>query len=149
MSTNLTNLTELTYAFYHQHPVNKAIHFLCIPMIVLTSMNFLDEVKLFKMFKRIFTLKDIGMMVYHYHYLHYSWNTFITMYIYMMFLDNLGSYWKGRDKNWVSNSRKMFIIGWLLQFLGHYIEGRRPRLVDSLSSAVFEAPMFSIQYLTD
>lgn len=149
MSTNLTNITDLTYAYYHQHPVNKAIHFFCIPMIVLTSMNFLDEVKLFKVFGRNLTLKDIGMMIYHHHYLHYSWSTFITMYIYMMFLDSLGSYWKEVDRNWVKNSKKMFVIAWLLQFLGHYIEGRRPRLIDSLSSAVFEAPMFSIQYLTD
>ena len=92
MSTNLTNVTELTYAFYHQHPVNKAIHFFCIPMIVLTSMNFLDHVKLFKIFGKNLTLKDIGMMIYHHHYLYYSWDTFITMYIYLMFLNWLFQY---------------------------------------------------------
>ena len=141
--------TNLTYEYYHQNSINKAIHFFCIPMIVLTSMNFLDEVKLFKVFGKQFTLKDIGMIIYHHHYLHFSWKTFTTMYIYFMFLDSVSYSWKEYDRNWVKNSKKIFVIAWLLQFLGHYIEGRRPRLIDSLSSAVFEAPMFSIQYLTD
>jgi uncharacterized membrane protein YGL010W len=145
----MLNITELTYASYHQHPVNKAIHFVCIPMIVLTSMNFLDEVKLFKIFGKFFTLTDIGRIVYDHHYLQYSWKTSTTMFIYMFLLNMLSLYWKKKDKNWASNSRKIFIAGWLLQFLGHYIEGRRPRLVDSLPSAVFEAPMFPIQYLTN
>ena len=34
----------MQYQDYHTHPVNKIIHFFCIPMIVLTSVNFSQKV---------------------------------------------------------------------------------------------------------
>ena len=139
---------QLSYEFYHQHPINKAIHFVCIPAIVLTSMNFLDEIKLFKIGDRQITTKDLAEVIYYMRYLNNSWKVFFTMVIYITLLDSLSEYWKGHDKNWFKNSRNVFIMSWLLQFLGHFIEGRRPTLVDSLGTAVFEAPMFSIRYIT-
>jgi len=139
---------QLSYEFYHKHPLNKAIHFVCIPVIVLTSMNFLDEVKLFKIDDKQYTTKDLVKVIYYMKYLNHSWRIFLTMVIYITILDALSEYWKRHDKNWVKNSRNVFIVSWLLQFLGHFIEGRRPTLVDSLSTAIFEAPMFSIRYIT-
>ena len=47
----------------------------------------------------------------------------------------------------MKNSIKMFVLSWLMQFLGHAIEGRRPALLDSISSAFLEAPLFSIRYI--
>ena len=38
-------------------------------------------------------------------------------------------------------------IGWILQFIGHYIEGNRPALVDNLSAAFLTAPMFTLDFL--
>ncbi len=35
-----------------------------------------------------------------------------------------------------------FLAGVLLQLLGHFIEGRRPALVDNFTQAVFTAPLF-------
>ena len=35
-----------------------------------------------------------------------------------------------------------FVAGWVLQLLGHAIEGRRPALLDNFSQAVFTAPLF-------
>ena len=32
------------YSSYHTNPINKCIHFFCIPMIVLSSINFLNDV---------------------------------------------------------------------------------------------------------
>jgi uncharacterized membrane protein YGL010W len=34
-----------------------------------------------------------------------------------------------------------FIGGWIIQFLGHYFEGKRPALVDNLAQ-IFNAPLF-------
>ena len=34
-----------------------------------------------------------------------------------------------------------------MQFVGHYIEGKRPALMDSLSQAFLEAPVFSLEYM--
>jgi uncharacterized membrane protein YGL010W len=35
-----------------------------------------------------------------------------------------------------------FVTGWILQLLGHAIEGKRPALLDNFSQAVFTAPLF-------
>jgi uncharacterized membrane protein YGL010W len=39
------------------------------------------------------------------------------------------------------------VSAWVFQFVGHYIEGRRPALVDNLSTAFLTAPMFSLSFL--
>lgn len=143
------------YSFYHQNPINKVIHFFCIPMIVLTSMNFLDEVKLYKFKKNIrkyisknnLTLRDFIKLFYHFYYISDSLNTYIIMFFYLEFLEIISDKWKVLDKKWMKNSIKMFIFAWLMQFLGHAIEGRRPALLESVSSAFLEAPLFSIKYL--
>lgn len=143
------------YSFYHQNPINKGIHFLCIPMIVLTSMNFLDEVKLYEfkdnirkyILKKKLTLRDLIKLFYHFYYISDSMNTYIIMYFYLEFLEIISDKWKEVDKKWMRNSIKMFAFAWLMQFVGHAIEGRRPALLDSVSSAFLEAPLFSIKYI--
>jgi uncharacterized membrane protein YGL010W len=69
------------------------------------------------------------------------------MFFYLEFLEIISEKWKVYDKNWMKNSIKMFVLSWLMQFLGHAIEGRRPALLDSISSAFLEAPLFSIRYI--
>lgn len=143
------------YSFYHQNPINKGIHFLCIPMIVLTSMNFLDEVKLYEfkdnirkyILKKNLTLRDLIKLFYHFYYISDSMNTYIIMFFYLEFLEIISDKWKEVDKKWMRNSIKMFAFAWLMQFVGHAIEGKRPALLDSVSSAFLEAPLFSIKYL--
>ena len=44
-------------------------------------------------------------------------------------------------------TKVMFVGGWILQFIGHYIEGRKPALLDSISQAFFQAPLFSLEVL--
>ena len=38
-------------------------------------------------------------------------------------------------------------FAWISQFIGHYIEGNRPALLTSLSQAVFQAPLFTLEYI--
>jgi len=48
------------------------------------------------------------------------------------------------NNNWLKLNTILFITAWILQFLGHYIEGNRPALMDSLSQAFLTAPAFAI-----
>ena len=48
------------------------------------------------------------------------------------------------NKNWISLTHILFISAWILQFVGHYIEGSRPALNDSISQAFLTAPAFAI-----
>lgn len=145
-------MTEvLPYEFYHQHPVNKAIHFVCIPVIVLTSLNFLDRIPLpYFISKYGITVKRILMTYYYCHYLSTKpFSGFLIMFAYINILNFISNRWKDMDKRIIRNSLFLFVLAWMFQFGGHYIEGRKPALLDGIKSAFLEAPYFSIRYLTD
>ena len=57
--------------------------------------------------------------------------------------------WRILDINWKKNSAIIFLFGWIMQFVGHYIEGRRPALIDSISQAFATAPLFSLDYILE
>jgi len=143
------------YAYYHQNHINKGIHFVCIPMIVLTSMNFLREIKIYKfgpilrkyIMRKNVRLNDIVKFMYHMYYFNQSYSSYVVMYFYFEFLEVLSIEWKKYDNKWKRNSIALFLFSWILQFLGHYIEGRRPALTDSIMGAFTDAPLFSIKYL--
>ena len=86
------------------------------------------------------TVRDIITLFYIVHY--YSWSLkigffmqgFITIINYIV--DDL----KLKD---IPNF-KLFTFAWTMQFLGHYIEGNRPALIDSLSQAFLQAPLFTV-----
>jgi len=134
----------MQYQDYHTHPVNKIIHFFCIPMIVLTSANFLAKSNLSFFGLGIYPIALITLLSYY--FFTYGSSTFILMLTYYSFIDYLCEKWI-RRKNWFMESMIVFISSWILQFIGHYIEGSRPALMDSLTTAVTQAPLFSIMYL--
>ena len=37
----------------------------------------------------------------------------------------------------------MFLLGWVIQFVGHYFEGRKPAFVDDLSGLIV-GPLFLV-----
>lgn len=143
-------MSNLTYEFYHQHPFNKVVHFMAIPLIALTTTNFLDELVKVNMFNSRFSLVKWATIVWYvYNYSKMSMTTGLVMFYYFMLLNQLSKKWKKNDRKWMKNSLIVFILSWAVQFFGHYIEGRRPALTDSISSAFFEAPLFSIKYLVN
>ncbi len=44
---------------------------------------------------------------------------------------------------WAATGLGSFVVGWTLQFVGHYFEGRKPAFVDDLSS-LFVGPLFVV-----
>jgi len=51
------------------------------------------------------------------------------------------------SKNIKLNNKKtviLFTLSWILQFIGHYIEGKKPALIDSIGQAFLGAPIFSL-----
>jgi uncharacterized membrane protein YGL010W len=47
----------------------------------------------------------------------------------------------GSTASWLTWGIGTLLVGWVLQFIGHYYEGRKPAFVDDLSSLLV-APMF-------
>ena len=47
---------------------------------------------------------------------------------------------------WLSSGLGLFVIGWVIQFIGHYYEGRKPAFVDDLSGLIV-GPLFVVAEL--
>ncbi|MBB2494418.1 Mpo1 family 2-hydroxy fatty acid dioxygenase [Aquipseudomonas ullengensis] len=47
---------------------------------------------------------------------------------------------------WLSGGLGLFVVGWVIQFIGHYYEGRKPAFVDDLMGLVV-GPLFVVAEL--
>ena len=138
------------YKSYHNNPINKAIHFVCIPMIVTSLMIFfkhtyilystLDTHIKFNITNILLTIYFIG------YYKTFNLKISLIMMLYFFFLRKFGNYIVINYKNSTSIAWFMFTFGWIMQFVGHYIEGKRPALFDSITQAFFEAPLYTLEY---
>jgi uncharacterized membrane protein YGL010W len=49
----------------------------------------------------------------------------------------------GGVAGWLGWGLGFFVVGWIVQFIGHYYEGRKPAFVDDLTGLLV-APMFVV-----
>lgn len=47
---------------------------------------------------------------------------------------------------WLSAGAGMFLVGWIIQFIGHYFEGRKPAFVDDVMGLII-GPLFVVAEL--
>ena len=127
------------YGLYHKNEINKIIHWICIPLIILSLFGMLSIVKLFNFnilnttfcvtlchffivfalffYLRLSYLMSLGMLL-------FSLLCLIAIYqvellfqsVYYLFSLHIG----------------IFIFAWILQFIGHEIEGKKPAFVEDL-----------------
>ena len=150
------------YRSFHTNAINKAIHAVCIPLIVLTTFMFsafsisqLDiKITMIKPFKQElkfkFTTESIIrhlMAIYiALYWKYFGFNVALIMTVYFANIYTFAVVWRALDKNWYMNSFYIFFLAWIMQFIGHAIEGNRPALMSSLTQTLFEAPLYSLEY---
>ncbi|HCJ30018.1 MAG TPA: hypothetical protein DHV63_12170 [Pseudomonas sp.] len=129
------------YAAYHRDPRNLLSHFIGIPMIVLAvavllsrpgveaSGLWLSPVALVASVATLFYLRlDLRFGV-------------------LMGAVLLLCVWAGArlaqqsTAVWLSAGVALFVVGWIIQFVGHYFEGRKPAFVDDLTGLII-GPLF-------
>lgn len=132
------------YAAYHRDPRNIASHFIGIPLIVVAVAVLLSRPQwaggwaspavLLALFSAWFYLRlelRLGVL--------------------MTVLMGL-SVWCGQvlaqqsTMLWLSSGVGMFVIGWVIQFVGHHYEGRKPAFVDDVSGLIV-GPLFVVAEL--
>ncbi len=130
MKTLTDHLTQ--YAAYHQDQRNVATHFVGIPMIVLAVTTLLSRpawelgglpatpALLLAILSSLFYLRldlrfGLAMVV----------QLIVSLWI---------SQWIAAQSTavWLGWGIGLFVVGWAIQFLGHYWEGRKPAFVDDL-----------------
>jgi uncharacterized membrane protein YGL010W len=121
-----------TYAAYHRDSRNIATHFLGIPMIVLAAAILLARPSMLLggvLLSPALLLSAVAAAFYLRLDLRYGLAMSLWLALNLWLAQSLAAVSIG---GWIGAGLGLFVIGWALQFLGHYHEGRKPAFVDDL-----------------
>lgn len=139
MKTLTEQLTK--YASYHRNPKNIATHFVGIPMIVLAVVFFLAKVT-FDLLGLPISLATLAVIASSMYYMKLDIKFGYAMAVFL-----LAALWLGQIvaeepvEVWLTASIGLFVVGWIIQFVGHYFEGRKPAFVDDIMGLII-GPLF-------
>jgi len=139
MRTLVEQLSQ--YAAYHRDQRNIATHFLGIPMIVVGVIILLCRPGM-DIAGMVLSPATLGVIVASLYYLKLDVRLGLTMslllgaalFVAQPLAAQLTAVWLGSGVG-------LFVVGWVLQFIGHYYEGRKPAFVDDLMGLVI-GPLF-------
>jgi len=138
-----TSLVALlaSYASYHQDPRNRSTHYVGVPLITFSLMIALALPSLTLLGTRV-GLDRIATAALALFYLYLDLPLGLTLTVALALLA-AGAEATTRLGTALAAATAVvsFIVGWLLQLLGHRLEGNRPALVDNLRQ-IFIAPIY-------
>jgi uncharacterized membrane protein YGL010W len=140
----MRNATELLvgYAAYHRDRRNITTHFIGIPLIVFAVGILLSRPE-FELAERLLTPAWVAWGATALWYLTRGNFVLGITVSFMNFLLVLLAHQvpAASTAAWLSWGLGFFVIGWLMQFLGHFYEGRKPAFVDD-AVGLLVGPMF-------
>ncbi|MEM7282985.1 MAG: Mpo1-like protein [Pseudomonadota bacterium] len=123
------------YGESHQNPVNKLIHWFCVPAIVYSVLGILWIIPTPSVLQEVSpllnwaTLFVIASMFY---YLFLSFSLSVGMLFVSGGLIYLLSITEGLSMPLWQIAILVFVVAWIVQFIGHYIEGKKPSFVEDV-----------------
>ncbi|ATC97251.1 DUF962 domain-containing protein [Pseudoalteromonas tunicata] len=129
-----------SYAAYHRDPRNLTTHFFGIPLIVLSILVLMAQTS-WQIAEVTINLSLIVVLFLSAFYL--SLNRIIGLIMLVLLLpllvvaDILAAHY-----SWLLGV-PLFVVGWVLQFIGHYYEGKKPAFVDDISGLII-GPLFVV-----
>lgn len=128
----LTRLLE-SYEKNHQNPINEAIHIIAIPLIMFSILGMTAAFDIF--------LEYMLVGIVFFYYLKLSKTAALLMLVWLLIYLGLVVLLKPYI---IEISILLFAFGWILQFLGHFIEGKRPSFFEDLRYFLI-GPLFVVQ----
>lgn len=141
MKTLLEHLTN--YADYHRDPRNIATHFVGIPMIVLgiTTLLARPAIMVGPIPVSPALLAAVGAMAF---YLRLDKAYAVAMAVVFSVAVGIGAAIGAQSTGmWLGAGTLLFVVGWVIQFVGHIFEGRKPAFVDDLVGLLV-GPLFIV-----
>jgi len=133
------------YAAYHRDPRNVATHFVGIPMIVLAVTVLLGRPELaLGDGEHYLTPAMVLYVLSCLFYLRLSFGFGVTMAAILALFVWAGAWFAALPTAaWLASGIGLFVAGWVIQFVGHYFEGRKPAFVDDLVGLLV-GPLFLV-----
>lgn len=123
------------YSSSHENPTNKLLHWICVPPIVLAIMGLLWSVPVPAVFAHLSpwlnwaTLAAVGATIYY-----LALSPALALGVLIAFIMLLGLAQLLAQLPWPLwlTSLVIFVVGWIGQFIGHAVEGKRPSFFKDL-----------------
>ena len=139
MKTALDQLS--TYAEYHRDRRNIATHLVGVPMIVLAVIVLLSRPGIDVAGMPI-TPAIVAVVVSGIYYLRLDLELGMTLVLIHAVMAVAGAAVAAEGTAlWLTAGIGLFVVGWIIQFVGHYYEGRKPAFVDDVMGLVI-GPLF-------
>jgi uncharacterized membrane protein YGL010W len=111
------------YSEYHRNPTNKAIHWVCVPLIVWSLLGMLWAASPYAAYVAIV----LAMAFYLWLSLPIAVGMLLMLVVMACALTLLGP-------KVLAVSAGVFVVAWIGQFIGHAVEGRRPAFLEDIRS---------------
>lgn len=125
------------YGESHRNGTNKLIHWICVPLIFWTILGFISYIPTPNIYLKYFGFLSIAsfiaLVLVTIFYFRLSWRIAIIMIFVMLLMEHFVSLANVTfgTKSWILYLA-VFVITWILQFVGHKIEGKKPSFLKDL-----------------
>ena len=131
------------YAAYHRDPRNIASHFIGIPLIFVAVAVLLSRPG-WPVGAVLVSPALLVAVASAWFYLHLELRLGVLMTVLLGLALWLGQVLAAQSTLvWLGSGLGMFVVGWVIQFVGHYYEGRKPAFVDDLTGLIV-GPLFVV-----
>lgn len=131
------------YAAYHRDPRNIASHFIGIPLIFVAVAVLLSRPG-WPMGAVLVSPALLVAVASAWFYLRLEIRLGVLMTALLGLAVWLGQMLAAQSTSvWLGSGLGMFVVGWVIQFVGHYYEGRKPAFVDDLTGLIV-GPLFVV-----
>jgi uncharacterized membrane protein YGL010W len=124
------------YGQSHQNDFNKAIHWICVPLIMFSLIGLLIHIPFISIPQMFFNWGSVALLlalVYYFTLSYIMFLGFIPIAILILYLNwNLIQVCNQNNCNSLILLVIIFIAAWIGQFIGHKIEGRKPSFLKDL-----------------
>lgn len=142
MKSATTHLAN--YAAYHQDPRNFATHVIGIPMIFFAVIALLSRLVIGYVGSIPISFALIGVIVLSIYYIKLQFNLGLVMGVLSCSAAFYGQMLAAMDSTtWLTWSVGLFVAGWIIQFIGHFFEGKKPAFVNDIMGLII-GPMFIV-----
>jgi uncharacterized membrane protein YGL010W len=142
MKTLTDHLSQ--YADYHRDPRNIFTHFIGVPMIMLAVVVLLSRPAWMWGGQLPLTPALLGALASCVFYFRLDTRFGLAMAVLLAFMLAIAQWLAAQSTAlWLGAGVGLFVVGWVIQFVGHYYEGRKPAFVDDLVGLIV-GPLFVV-----
>ena len=131
------------YAAYHRDPRNISTHFAGVPMIVVAFATLLSapSFSVGSLPISLATLVTAATCLFYFR-LDLRFGAFMTALLVATLM--IANWLAGlTTASWLTAGIGLFVVGWVIQFVGHYFEGKKPAFVDDIVGLLV-GPLFLV-----